>query len=122
VANQCLYPAEAADPFCLRTGEAARLVAGHPWRRFAVLGDSIAAGLGDPSEGYPEQPWCDRIAAELARSRPGLAYLNLGASNSTAAKVRERQLDVALAFSPDLALVACGGYDLLRFSYELART
>lgn len=120
--NRCLYPAEAADPFCLREGEAAGLLAGHPWRRFAVLGDSIAQGLGDPSDGYPDQPWCDRIAAELTQVQPGLAYLNLGASNSTAARVRARQLGAALAFSPDLALVACGGYDILRFSYDLAGT
>ena len=120
--DEGLYPAEAADPFCLRDGEAARLLAGHPWRRFAVLGDSIAQGLGDPVDGYPDQPWCDRIAAELTAVQPGLAYLNLGASNSTAARVRARQLDAALAFSPDLALVACGGYDVLRFSYDLAGT
>ena len=118
--DQGLFPAEAADPFCLREGEAARLLAGHSWRRFAVLGDSIAQGLGDPVDGYPDQPWCDRIAAELTAIQPGLAYLNLGASNSTAARVRARQLDAALGFAPDLALVACGGYDVLRFSYDLA--
>jgi lysophospholipase L1-like esterase len=122
VANRRLYPAEAADPFCLREGEAERLLAGHPWRRFAVLGDSVAQGLGDPTPGYPDEPWCDRIAAELTQARPGLAYLNLGASNSTAARVRARQLGDAVAFSPDLALVACGGYDVLRFSYDLAGT
>ncbi len=120
--NQGSYPAEAADPFCLRDGEATRLLTGHPWRRFAVLGDSVAQGLGDPVDGYPDQPWCDRIAAELTAVQPGLAYLNLGASNSTAARVRARQLQAALTFAPDLALVACGGYDVLRFSYDLAGT
>jgi lysophospholipase L1-like esterase len=122
VANPRLYPAEAADPFCLRDGEAEQLLAGHPWRRFAVLGDSIAEGLGDPTPGYPDEPWCDRIAAELTQARAGLAYLNLGAANSTAARVRARQLAGAVAFAPDLALVACGGYDVLRFSYDLAGT
>ncbi len=122
MANPRLYPAEAADPFCLRAGEAEQLLAGHPWQRFAVLGDSIAEGLGDPVPGYPDQPWCDRIAAELALARPGLDYLNLGAANSTAARVRARQLAPAVGFGPDLALVACGGYDVLRFSYDLAGT
>lgn len=60
-----LGPREAADPYCLRPGEAAALLAGHPWRRFAAIGDSIAEGLGEPSPGYPDQPWIDRIAAEL---------------------------------------------------------
>jgi lysophospholipase L1-like esterase len=106
----------------LRAGEAERLLAGHPWRRFAVLGDSVAEGLGDPSPGYPDQPWADRIAAELDVARPGLAYLNLGSANSTAARVAARQLGPAASFGPDLALVACGGYDVLRFSYDLAGT
>ena len=43
---------EAADPYCLRAGEAKALLAGHPWRRFAVLGDSVASGVGDPIDGY----------------------------------------------------------------------
>ena len=118
MADQSLYPAEAADPHCLGEQEAARLLAGHPWRRFAVVGDSIAEGLGDPSPGYRNEPWCDRIAAALRRQRPGLSYLNLGRSMATAAEVRSAQLDQALAFSPDLALASCGGADLLRFSYD----
>lgn len=118
MADRCLYPAEAADPHCLGDAEAARLLAGHPWRRFAVVGDSIAEGLGDPSPGYRNEPWCDRIAAELRRQQPALRYLNLGRSMTTAAEVRATQLDRALAFSPDLALAACGGADLLRFSYD----
>src|SRR6266496_4857642 len=31
------FPREAADPYCLRAGEADRLLAGHPWHRFAVI-------------------------------------------------------------------------------------
>ena len=113
-----LHLAEAADIYCLREGEAARLLAGHPWRRFVVVGDSIAEGIGDSSPGYPDEPWCDRIAAELARESPGFAYLNLGTSNTPAAGVRDRQLAQALEFGPDLALVACGGYDMLRSSFD----
>jgi lysophospholipase L1-like esterase len=112
------YPGEAADPYCLRDGEAARLLANHRWHRFVVVGDSIAAGLGDPSPGYPDQPWCDRIAAELRRQQPDLAYLNLGTKNTRAATVAARQLPAALAFAPDLALVACGGYGILLSRYD----
>jgi lysophospholipase L1-like esterase len=113
---------EAADRYCLREGEAIRLLAGHPWRRFVVVGDSVAEGLGDPSPGYPDQPWCDRIAAELARQRPDLVYLNLGRMNTRVADVRARQLGSALAFKPDLALAACGGYGLLLSRYDADAT
>lgn len=116
--DDCLWPAEAADVYCLRAGEADRLLAGHPWRRFVVVGDSIAEGIGDATPGYPDEPWCDRIAAELRRQQPELAYLNLGVRSTPAAEVRDRQLGPALEFRPDLALVACGGYDMLRSSYD----
>ncbi len=114
------YPrtAEAADPYCLRPGEAAALLAGHPWRRFVVLGDSIAEGVGDPVPGYHRLPLADRVAAELAEARPGLAYLNLGVRGLRVREVRARQLDPALAFEPDLALVVCGANDALRPGYE----
>ena len=115
-----VHPAEAADPHCLRDGEAARLLGGHPWRRFVVVGDSIAEGLGDPAPGYPDQPWCDRIAAELRAQQPDLAYLNLGRRDTPAAQVRAGQLGPALAFAPDLALAACGGYGLALSRYDAA--
>jgi lysophospholipase L1-like esterase len=110
--------AEDTDPHCLRAGEAAALLAGHPWQRFAVLGDSIAEGVGDPLPGYGPLHFADRVAAELAAARPGLAYLNLGARGLRAREVRERQLPAALAFGPDLALVVCGANDALRPGYQ----
>ena len=114
------YAKEAADPYCLREGEAARLLAGHPWRRFVVLGDSIAAGVGESLAGYADQPWCDRIAAALRQGQPGLEYLNLGVENTPAAQVRQTQLPGALDFAPGLALVSCGGWDLLQPGYDPA--
>jgi lysophospholipase L1-like esterase len=110
--------AEASDPSCLRAGEAAALLAGHPWRRFVVVGDSVALGIGDPVPGYRDLVWTDRIAAELRDVRPELTYLNLGERDLLAAVVRTRQLAAAVAFAPDLALVACGGNDAMRSSYR----
>jgi lysophospholipase L1-like esterase len=112
--------AEAADPYCLSDGEAAALLAGHPWRRFAVLGDSVAEGVGDETDGYTPMPWADRVATELGAVAPDLVYLNLGRRNLRAAHVRAGQLDDALAFKPDLALVACGANDALHPGYDEA--
>ncbi|MBS2967114.1 SGNH/GDSL hydrolase family protein [Actinocrinis puniceicyclus] len=113
-----VYGAEAADPFCLRAGEARALLRGHPWRRFAVLGDSIARGVGDAVAGYPQAPLADRVAALLAAEQPALGYLNLGERGLRTRQVRERQLGAALAFAPDLALLVCGANDALRPGYE----
>lgn len=109
---------EAADPYCLRAGEAGTVLAGHPWRRFAVLGDSIAEGVGDAVPGYSPMPFADRVAAELAHVNPALEYLNLGRRGLRAREVRETQLGPALAFVPDLALLACGANDALRPGYQ----
>ncbi|MGC5385703.1 SGNH/GDSL hydrolase family protein [Micromonospora chalcea] len=109
---------EATDPWCLRPGEATELLRGHPWRRFVVLGDSVAEGLCEPVDGYPDLQWADRIAAELRAVRPELAYLNLGRRGLRAHEVRAAQLADALAFEPDLALVVCGGNDAFRSAYD----
>lgn len=112
--------AESRDPHCLRDGESARLLAGHPWRRFVVLGDSVAEGLAEPVAGYSELQLADRIAAELSAAAPTLAYLNLGHRGLRARAVRERQLGPALDFRPDLALVVCGGNDAFPATYRPA--
>jgi lysophospholipase L1-like esterase len=109
---------EAADPYCLADGEARALLAGHPWRRFVAVGDSVAEGLGDPVPGYSDLPWIDRIAAELGAARPGLRYRNFGTRDRRAAEVRAEQLAPALAFAPDLALVCAGGFDAVRPTYD----
>ena len=109
---------EADDPDCLRPGEAACLLRGHPWRRFVVLGDSVAEGIGDPSPGYSSLPCCDRIAAELRAQQPDLRYLNLGRRDLRAAEVRDQQLGPALSFRPDLALVVCGANDAMAIAYR----
>lgn len=110
-------PAELADPDCLADGEAAALLAGHPWRRFAVLGDSVANGPIFEVPGYCPLRWTDRVAAELRAAVPDLQYRNFGASGLLTREVRDSQLAAALDFGPDLALVLCGGNDAFRRSY-----
>jgi lysophospholipase L1-like esterase len=114
-------PAELADPDCLAAGEAAALLAGHPWRRFAVLGDSVANGPIFEVPGFCPLRWTDRVAAELRAEAPDLQYLNLGVSGLLTHEVRSSQLTEALAFAPDLALVLCGGNDAFRRNYTEER-
>ncbi|MFD3483210.1 SGNH/GDSL hydrolase family protein [Streptomyces sp. NPDC058665] len=105
---------EETDPFCLSPARAARLLAGAPWRRFAVAGDSLAAGTGDPSPGYANLPWAERVAGVLRGVRPELVYLNTGTPGATAADTLAGQLDEIVAFGPDLLHVSCGANDLFR--------
>lgn len=111
---------EATDPYCLSAQESHALLQGHPWRRFVVLGDSVAEGLCEPVDGYPEVQLADRIAAELRARAPEFAYRNLGLRGLRAYQVRASQLGPALEFAPDLALVVCGGNDAFRPSYDPA--
>lgn len=109
---------EATDPHCLTAEQARKALAGAPWRRLAVMGDSIAAGIGDPVDGYHDLPWAERLAGSLRAVTGTLAYLNLGVRGVRAGEARDHQLDRALAFAPDLALVACGANDALRRSFS----
>jgi EmrB/QacA subfamily drug resistance transporter len=101
---------EATDP---HLGQV--IAAEFPWRRFVVVGDSMAEGVREPTPGYEDLGWADRVAREL-----NAAYLNLGKRNLLAAEVRQTQLLAALQFKPDLAAVVCGGNDLMRRDHDFA--
>lgn len=107
------YAAEEADPYTIDADEAVEALAGGAWRRFAVIGDSLAQGVGDPSPGYRDVPWADRVAETLRASQPRLAYLNTGQRGARVSEVIERQLESVLDFRPDLGAVVCGGNDML---------
>jgi lysophospholipase L1-like esterase len=103
---------ERADPLCLPHDEAVRLLAGGPWRRLAVMGDSYALGVGGPSPGYATTPWPDRVASALGAGQSDFGYLNTGVEGARTRQVRTGQLERVLAFKPDLVNVAAGGNDL----------
>jgi lysophospholipase L1-like esterase len=109
---------EATDPYCLRPGESRELLRGHPWRRFVVLGDSVAEGLWSPIAGCSDLQWADRIAFELRTIRPELAYSNLGVSGLRTREILATELEPAVAFAPDLALVVGGGNDAFPATYD----
>jgi lysophospholipase L1-like esterase len=111
---------EADDPHVLSRAEESELLAGHPWSRFAVIGDSVARGMGDPSEGYVTATWGGRVAAALAGARDGFAYANLARHRATAADVRDAQLGPALELEPDLVAIVAGGNDLFAEEFDVA--
>lgn len=104
----------------LSDGEAADLLRGAPWRRLAVLGDSLAEGVGDDTPGYSAGGWPATLARVLHEVDSGSAYLNVGRRDLIAREVRATQLRPVLRFCPDLAVLVCGGNDLLGREFDLA--
>ncbi len=93
------------------------------YRRFVALGDSQTEGLNDGDEVNGFRGWADRLAEMLASTTsPDLSYANLAVRGYRSHQVLERQLPVALAMRPDLAVASAGMNDLLRPGYDLEQT
>ncbi|MGW3204075.1 SGNH/GDSL hydrolase family protein [Streptomyces sp. NPDC001135] len=105
---------EATDPFCLDRADATALLSGAPWGRYGVIGDSLSAGTGDPTPGYQDLGWSDRVAGVLRAVRPDLEYLNVSETGATTAQTLENQAARMAEFSPDLLHVPCGANDIVR--------
>jgi lysophospholipase L1-like esterase len=109
---------EENDPYCLGAAEARTLLAKAPWRRFGVMGDSLAEGLGQELEGYRPLSWAARVREALLTCVPGLEYLNIGYRGLVAAEVRDCQLGPMLEFRPDLVAMTAGGNDLFGLKFD----
>lgn len=105
---------EETDPYCLPPADAVALLAGAPWRRFAVFGDSLSAGTGGPTPGYVDLGWPDRVAGILRQVRPDLAYLNTAEVGATTSQALEKQWESIAAFGPDLLHLPSGANDIVR--------
>lgn len=112
---------EETDPSCLAPAKAALMLADAPWRRFAVIGDSLSAGTGGPAPGYASLGWSDRVADVLRRVRPELAYLNTAEVGATTARTLETQVERMADFGPDLVHVPCAANDLFDTAPDFAR-
>ncbi|TLF82518.1 SGNH/GDSL hydrolase family protein [Nocardia cyriacigeorgica] len=105
---------EHSDPLCLSETTAAALLFDAPWRRFGVIGDSLSAGIGDPTPGYVNKGWADRVADVLRLVAPGTRYRNLAQIGATTSRTVTDQLDRIVEFAPDLLHLPCGPNDIMR--------
>ncbi|MGY4920581.1 SGNH/GDSL hydrolase family protein [Streptomyces sp. 900116325] len=112
---------EGSDPHCVTPAQAAELLKGAPWKRMAVLGDSVAAGVSEAVEGYRDTPSVHRVAEALGAERHDFAWRNFAVRNLRIAEIRTTQVAPVLDWSPDLILVSAGGNDAFRRSYNRDR-
>lgn len=105
---------EQTDPFCLADEDAAAMLAGAPWRRFASIGDSLSAGTSGPTVGYRTLPWPERVRQILQRVNPDLDYLNTARIGATTTKAIATQWERIAGFRPDLLHLPSGANDIWR--------
>lgn len=105
---------EATDPDVLSPEEGARILAGAPWRRFGVFGDSLSLGVGDATPSYDDLGWPARVARVLRRVQPDLAYLNTARVGATTAQALQEQAARIEEFGPDLLHLNSGANDIMR--------
>jgi lysophospholipase L1-like esterase len=105
---------EATDPHVLTPEQGARILAGAPWRRFGVFGDSLSLGVGSPTPGYDDLGWPARVERVLRRIRPDLGYLNTAEVGATTARALHEQAARLEAFGPDLLHLNSGANDIMR--------
>lgn len=86
----------------------------------AALGDSTTFGIGDPVP-HGWRGW-SRLLVEALGGSYDVSYCNTAAAGATTADVRSGQLADALAHRPDLATLVVGVNDILRSSWDPART
>jgi lysophospholipase L1-like esterase len=104
---------EALDPDCISPIRAVELLSGAPWQSLVVVGDSVAAGVRQPLDGYLDECFTDRLGHTLAVTRPGFRYQNLGVRDLRLQQIIDSQLAPAVDFRPDAAVVVAGGNDVL---------
>ena len=86
------------------------------------MGDSVAAGVREPTHGYLDLSMADRLHDALSAGRPELSFSNLGVTGQKIAEVAATQLDAALDRRPDLVVVSAGGNDAFERGFDRDRT
>ncbi|WP_235876662.1 SGNH/GDSL hydrolase family protein [Saccharopolyspora terrae] len=83
-------------------------------RSLAVLGDSVAAGMGDPVPGGRWRGFAPLLADAVEAAR----FTNLATSGARVAEVWHTQLPDALRVEPDAAIVMIGMNDTMRSDFN----
>jgi lysophospholipase L1-like esterase len=95
------------------------------FRFYASIGDSLSEGIGDPGPDGALRGWAARLAERLREDSPRMEFLKIGVRGLLTAEIRDRQLEHARRYHPDLVSIVVGGNDVLapgRFDVALVET
>lgn len=88
------------------------------FERYVALGDSSTEGLDDPDGRGGFRGWSNRLAERIAAAQGSLLYANLAVRGRRTRRIRDEQLEPALALQPDLATVFSGTNDVVRPGFD----
>jgi len=89
--------------------------------RYVAIGDSSTEGIFDPDGAGGFRGWANRLAERIATTQGTLLYANLAVRGRRTRRIREEQLDRALAMRPDLATLFSGTNDVVARRFDVAR-
>lgn len=115
------HPAEAADRDVLSAEAGAALLRRAPWHRMAVFGDSLSLGIGDPTPGYQDLGWAERVERTLRMVHPDLEFITTARVGATTAEAIQEQTTRIEEFGPDLLHVNSGANDIIRRTPDWSR-
>jgi lysophospholipase L1-like esterase len=87
--------------------------------RYVAIGDSSTEGLDDPDGRGGYRGWANRLAARVAaaQSTP-LLYANLAIRGRSTRRIRDEQLEPAVAMRPDLVTLFTGTNDVVKPRFD----
>ncbi len=88
------------------------------YERYVAIGDSTSEGLDDPDGRGGYRGWANRLAAKLASLQGRVWYANLAVRGRTTRRIRDEQLERAIAMQPNLATCVAGTNDVLRRRFD----
>jgi len=87
--------------------------------RYVAIGDSSTEGLDDPDGHGGYRGWANRLATHVASAQSSpLLYANLAIRGRSTRRIREEQLEPALALRPDLVTLFAGTNDVVSRRFD----
>ena len=91
------------------------------YSRYVAIGDSSTEGIDDPDGNGSYRGWANRLAEQIASAQGSLLYANLAIRGRRTCRIRQEQLDRAVAMQPDLVTLFSGTNDVVARRFDIER-